>query len=808
MARPPLPICHRQFKHQVVVRVGQPGPPEEESFRQMTGRKRKVEKALRLRWRALKQIILAIGSVAPVWHNQTMISDTEKQFSLTRAVGGLAENALTADVARKLAADPLRRAKEFSHVLGVKKHEGSSLGRQAVTEALPIGHDLVFLLLAAISLCTAQVFAASTKDYTVLAEATVTENPPSIVLSWPVAVEPKATGYQISRKLRTDAAWGPAVSIPRTSTSWTDNSVSVGIKYEYQLKRTSTILVPSPVEGGGTTALVSYGYLCAGIRLPPVDHRGTVILVVDNTMATPLSAELSRLREDLAGDGWRVIRHDVSRTVEVTTVKALIKADYAAAPSEVRAVLLFGHVPVARSGDIAPGGHADVHRGAFPTDLYYGEMDGRWTDSTVNSKTAVSNLSACWNVPGDGKFDQNWVPGPTAGFLPGGAVELEVGRIDLWGMTSFLPKTETDLLRQYLDKDHAHRHGMRVLPRRALITDNYGIYNGAAPAQSGWRSWSSLFGAANVSEGSFGALETNGCFGYYMNGAGDNNWCEPIRTVDFAKQDPKTAFVMMYGSHFSDWNYADNILRAPLCTSSGLASVYSGYPLWFLHTLSLGGTFGEAARLVQNNFYTAGDPLWPITYNPASGGVAQVHVSLHGDPTLRLLAVVPPTALTIATNGNGNPELSWTASVEASLGYLIYRGDNPGGPFIRLTPEPVAQTAYIDSSVFSGSFTYQVKAAKLDTTAGGTFANTSQALSGTIALGDPIRPTLTASFAGGILELTWPSSAEGYELQAAPELNGLSAWQKVPGIPVTNGDRRVMTLVPGQATRFFRLSRR
>lgn len=636
--------------------------------------------------------------------------------------------------------------------------------------------------------------AASPKDYNVFVEATVTENPPAIVLSWPA--ETKATGYQVSRKLRTEAGWGPSVTLARTATSWMDTAVSVGTKYEYQVRRTSTI------AAAGSGALTSYGYLCAGIRIPPVDHRGTVVLVVDASQASALEVELDRLNQDLVGDGWTVVRHDVARTAAVTSVKALIQAEYEKAPQEVRAVWLFGHVPVARSGELAAGGHPDVHRGAFPADLYYGEMDGVWTDRTVNNRTASSSFLDCWNVPGDGKFDASYVPGATADFLPGGAVELEVGRVDLWGMTSFLPLTETELLRRYLDKDHAHRHALRVLPRRALITDNVGEFDGKAYAQGGWRSWGSLFGGANVSTGVFGALETNAYFGHFMSGAGDNNWCAPTRTVDFARQDPQTAFVMMYGSHFSDWNKADNILRAPLGTTTGLASVYSGIPHWFLHTLSLGGTFGEAARLVQNNFYTAGAPDWPLTYSPASSFVGGIHLSLHGDPTLRLLAVAPPTDLQLSRNGNGHPELSWVASAGASLGHYVYRANQPEGPFVRLTPEPIVETTYIDSSVSAGTYIYQVKAAHLETTVGGTFVNTSQALTGTLV------PNLSIRLVDGVLTLRWPSSADGYELQAAPDWTDADGWASLPGIPVQEGGLQALSLLPGETTRYFRLSRR
>src|SRR5438094_116206 len=71
-----------------------------------------------------------------------------------------------------------------------------------------------------------------------------------------------------------------------------------------------------------------YGYLQSAINLPLVDNRGKVVLIVENTYAANLSTELTRLQQDLAGDGWTVLRHDVGRNDSVGSVKNLIKADY------------------------------------------------------------------------------------------------------------------------------------------------------------------------------------------------------------------------------------------------------------------------------------------------------------------------------------------------------------------------------------------------------------------------------------------------------------------------------------------------
>src|SRR5205807_7399155 len=119
-----------------------------------------------------------------------------------------------------------------------------------------------------------------------------------------------------------------------------------------------------------------------------------------------------------------------------------------------RAVFLFGHVPVTHSGWYAPDGH---HLRAFPADVFYGDLDGEWTDEMgVNFEPPRPETR---NYPGDGVYDQSRIPSP---------VELEVGRVDLFNMPSFLPKTEKDLLRQYLDKDHRYRRGLLKVEAKGL----------------------------------------------------------------------------------------------------------------------------------------------------------------------------------------------------------------------------------------------------------------------------------------------------------------------------------------------------
>ncbi|MDD5261219.1 MAG: putative Ig domain-containing protein [Methylacidiphilales bacterium] len=576
---------------------------------------------------------------------------------------------------------------------------------------------LAFAMLA-LQVSSVVLHAETAADHAVQASAIVSESPARITLSWPG--DPNATGWTVERKLHSDANWGTPTSLPAGTTNWADNAASLGALYEYRI----TKQISGYTSHWGDSA-ASLGYLCSGIRVALPDHRGTVILLVDTTMAVQLDAELARLKQDLAGDGWTVIRHDVSRgtgddtrTVDsaaLAATKAIIQADCNATPGEVHSLLLFGHIPVPYSGLISPDGHSE-HNGAWSADVYYGDMVGTWTDSTVNDPhTDWWPLIA--NIPGDGKFDQSTPPQP---------ITLDIGRVDMWRMPAF-SKSEAELLRQYLNKDHNHRYAINVLPRRGLIDDRFSE-NGYYMAASGWRNLASFFGAANVtgSLDNFNVLGSNGYLCFYGCGSGDptdyglNRTPPAVSTSTFASTDPKAAFFMLWGSWFGDWNVGNNLLRAPLATTTnGLASVWSGLPNWFMHTMAMGGTIGETARMTQNNTASSG------IYLPKAGSDGQIHVALMGDPTLRLFAVVPPTNVAVSLDGSHHPVLTWTASADASLGYHVFRGSSTAGPFVRVTTNPVIATTYTDSST-TAAWVYQVKSAKLETTNGGTYVNLSQ----------------------------------------------------------------------------------
>lgn len=563
--------------------------------------------------------------------------------------------------------------------------------------------------------------AQQASDYAVRVSATVQANPPQIALTWP-AVE-QASAYRVSRKSKNEAVWGPPVSLPGTAAGYVDQTVAANVTYEYRVSRSI----------GPATA---HGYVFAGIQAPLVDSRGKLILIVDSSQAARLVPELNRFQQDLVGDGWTVVRHDVprmsvsadsadpalwsARSNEVAAVKQLIKADYAADPASLRAVFLFGRVPVPYSGALAPDGHPD-HLGAWPADVFYGDMTGVWTDSTVINRG--SNDPRNHNVPGDGKFDQDYIPGNVA---------LEVGRVDMANLPAFAP--ETDLLRQYLEKNHRFRHKLITAQPWGVVNDNLGLLGGEVPAAvNGWGNLSALLGAENVQAGRWLTEFIRGeyLWGY---GCGPGTFTQAAGVADsihFLVYDTRVVFTMLFGSYFGDWDSENNFLRAQLVTPSyTLTSAWAGRPNWFFHHMGMGETIGFSARVTQNNTglyegLTRTNGVGIVGPGDPRGFMNQVHIALMGDPTLRLHPVAPPPDLAALTNSSGGVDLSWASSAEAVLGYHVYRAPTAGGPYARLTGSLVLGTSYTDASFTAERF-YMVRAISLQTSASGTYYNASQ----------------------------------------------------------------------------------
>ena len=576
------------------------------------------------------------------------------------------------------------------------------------------------ILFSIVSLSRAQV----SQDAAVLLEVTIVSIPPiSLILHWPA--DARATGYSVYRRLKGAANWGSAKKLSATSTYYTDSTVVLGTAYEYKVLKTLKI---------GTSTINAVGYTESGIEIPAVNDQGIIILLVDRTFADSLKPELTRLEQDLWNEGWQVIRHDVGRNDKVTDVKSIVVNDYNKDPSNTKALFIFGHVPVPYSGFLNPDGHPN-HFGAWPADVYYGEFDsGDWPDDLTEADSnsvryygAVIDTNnirkANLNIRGDGKFDYSQIPG---------LIYLMIGRVDLSNMDTTFGVTEKTLLKKYLDKDHNFRTGILTAPTRALLEDDFGYLGGEAFASSGWRNLAPLVAADSIEEfnpasGNWMPVISTKTFlwAYGCGGGNDYSAGGAGSTHEFATQDGKAIFNMLFGSYFGDWNVGADFLRAPLTTSYGLSCAWSGRPYWQFFPMGLGEPLGYCAQLTQNN---GGD----YAYNNAAQGV---HIALMGDPTLVLHSYMPQTALSVTTSlPNNTASLSWLPTPDKNIiGYNVYRSKSPTGTYALLTPSPISGTTFTDKDPLIDTNAYLVRAVKLETTPSGSYFNLSAGTRGVIA---------------------------------------------------------------------------
>ena len=535
------------------------------------------------------------------------------------------------------------------------------------------------------NICFAQVAG----DYAVRVTAVADTSVPFVKLIFPHW--PTATGYSIYKKDKDAEFWGTAIAtLTGADSTYTDYAVDADSAYEYRVARAA----------GSITA---YGYIYAGIRFPAREQRGTAIIIVDSTFSDSLSAELHRLMEDISGDGWAVIRHDVPRDTTVTYVRSLIISDYNADPLNVRALFLVGHVPVPYSGDLNPDGHPD-HKGAWPADGYYADVDGTYSDISVNDTSA--SRTANRNVPGDGKFDQTFLPT---------SVELMTGRVDVANMPAF-GLSESVMLRRYLDRDHAYRNAVIRVDGGGLIDDNFGAFSGEAFAANAWRNFPPLLGDTAVKELDFFTtlqfqpyLWSYGCGGGWYEGAGGVG-----ATADFAADSVQSIFIMMFGSYFGDWDAPNDFLRAPLASRGlPLTCCWAGRPNWQFHHMAMGEPAGYAAKWAMNNGST-----YVSNY-----GAGYVHIALMGDPTIRLRYIAPPQQ--VVADPVYPVEVTWTSSPDSVDGYLIFRSDSEFGVYERVSPQPIHGNVFYDYDPINGLNYYMVRALEYSDGPSGSYYNIS-----------------------------------------------------------------------------------
>jgi hypothetical protein len=527
----------------------------------------------------------------------------------------------------------------------------------------------------------------------------------TITIYWPQ--ESYSGSWQIYRRSDlNNEDWGsaPVGTAAGNAASWKDASAKAGFAYEY--------LVAKVNASNQTDAL---GYVWAGNRYEEQPGNGGIILLIDSNYRLPLNNEINRLNQQLQSEGWSTSMLYAGRKEKPAAVRSRIQAEYQRRGGKVSTLYIIGHVPVPYSGDYSssfippPDGHVEGsgnHTGAWPADLYYGELDGEWFDSEVTRTTGSS--PRLHNIPGDGKMDQTKVPG---------AVDLEVGRVDLFDMTSF-SKNDTLLVRKYLNRNHLWRTGQLRSVNRALIDNNF---TGLNLASTGYHNFATFFRTDSIFDNRdyFTAQKSGAYLWSYGCGAGSYTSCSGIgNTNNFAADSLRNIFTILAGSYFGDWDVNNNFLRAPLANSA-LACFWGGIPKWYVHHMALGKHIGFGTRISQNNssFYFSGN------FNYSQQGI---HIALMGDPTLRMAYVPGPSNLQAQSISN-RVKLTWNRAKGAVDGYAVYRYDSASNGYFRVNKGYlISDTVYYDSTNYlKGRNLYTVRALRLETTNSGTWWNAS-----------------------------------------------------------------------------------
>jgi len=355
-------------------------------------------------------------------------------------------------------------------------------------------------------------------------------------------------------------------------------------------------------------------------------------------------------------------------------------------------------VPVPYSGTGAYDGHGD-HTGAWATDGPYADLNGTWTDTSVNIPSTARPQNK--NVPGDGKFDQNSAPS---------ASELSVGRVDFSDMPA-LSGTEADLTADYLRRDVQYRTGNLKFKPMAFTRDNFGfvpagyLFNvspvvGPENVKPAWDPYAAR--TESRTEGPYLLAYTAGA-GSYSSSSGIGTTTDPVPAL----------FMGSLGSYYGDWDSTNNFLRGHL--AQGLGALWEN---WSVDGMALGESIGDTVRRNMDRKRTdLRDPL----------------NSLLGDPTLRAYPMgAPSNAQTFDATEDGQTchraGVRWTPSTDPRVqGYYVERRSWWQDPWTRINDTPLPRTAseFVDPDEWAAfsPVSYRVVPMRNETTSRGTFTN-------------------------------------------------------------------------------------
>jgi hypothetical protein len=571
-------------------------------------------------------------------------------------------------------------------------------------------------ILALLCFSLAKIQAQTIKDYSVRVRATVSEIPAKITLEWETSSF--ATNTSIYKKLKTQPNFSSnaIATIPAPSNTYTDNSVQDGVEYDYLLIQNASF-----TNNPNSAYELAWGGISAGINVNLPGHKGALLLIVDTTLKNSLNTKVNRFIDDLTEDGWVVSVADKTISDSVLSIKQKINTWYNS-NTEAKSVVLLGNIPVPYSGNFGivgtpPDAHVPDHNGAWAADVFYAIPDNSlFTDfeTNINGITREANK----NRPGDGKYDQSTIPG---------TVVLQIGRIDMSNLSSvsgsYLEKTE-----RYLDKNHLYRNGEFKIPYRYVFTDNLGLLGGEAPGRLHFFQ-SNLFETNQIKQVTppsfFDSVKNNAYLFSSVTSSAGYTQINNVGNVTNFSDTVQSVFNNYFGSYFADWDISNNFLRGAIAGPGyTLTSIWSGRPVVHFHHMALGNNIGFSLLHAQNNGFATGSlPFYPGAFSKS------IHLSMHGDPTLKMHTVLPIT--NIAGNSienNKKVEITWTTSSQSGIvGYNIYRSNSlTGETYYLLNNTPINTTTYIDENPWKGKNVYMVRAVYKQETPSGTFYNLSQ----------------------------------------------------------------------------------
>lgn len=540
------------------------------------------------------------------------------------------------------------------------------------------------------------------------------------ILTWAKDESPRVN-YTISQKAFNANSWSVAAQGVKDS-FFVLNNLNKGEIYEYSVFKYTT------------DTLLSLGYIVGGNEYVPSFSKGSLLLLIDENYLIPLNDKINRLEDDIAAEGYQVKRLIISRNDDVSVIKDSIISNYNTLAPKLEALLLLGHIPVPYSGLFSgengkippPDGHVEGsgnHTGAWAADVYYADIDGNWTD---NSSLTTGSQTRNQNVPGDGKFDQSKLPS---------SADLMIGRIDFFNMPSF-NESDTQLLSNYLDRNHNFRTAQWKVANRAIIDNNFKAFNIASIAYHNFSTFIDLDNIDDLSD-YFTALGNQDYLWSYGCGAGSYTSCNGVgRTTDFVNKNVNNVFTSLAGSFFGDWDVKDNFLKASIANSA-IATFWGGIPKWYIHQMAVGYPIGYGTKLSQNNVNLYFNGNFNFSHN-------SVHMALLGDPTLRMHYVNKPSNLVVSGN-SGNRSLNWQAAQGADGYFVFVRSED--GTLEQLNQNPLTTTSYTDNTNrTSYPFTYLVAAAQLINNPSGThYALSGHLLSKTFVTTQKISQSINVS---------------------------------------------------------------